>query len=139
MPSNCSAQSNSPKFHRQIFMPDFLKLPSGQVWLEYSDHALEEAEFDRAGNLLGYLPEVFDLDANRPVEVTTDNRLAYDRGLFRVRATPTHDLSLVVCRPEGTRSRVASVWANSVHDTHRSLRTDRYVQPPAARQESDTR
>jgi hypothetical protein len=114
-------------------MPGFLKLPKGRVKLDYSDHALEEAEFDRAGNLLGYLPDVFDFDAHRPIEVTTDQTLAYDRGLFRMSATPTHDLCLVVCRPDGTRSRVASVWANSVRDTHRSLRTDRYVQPPAMR------
>jgi len=127
----------SPRFHRGIYFPPFLKLPKGQVRLEYSDHALEEAEFDRVGSLLDYLPSTFDFDAHEPIEVTTDKTLSYDRGLFRMRATPSHDLCLVVCKPDGARSRVASVWANSVHDTHRSLRTDRYVQPPAGRQETN--
>lgn len=118
------------RFHHQVWLPPFLKLPTGRVALEYSRHALEEAEYDRVGNLLGSLPGSFNFEDHRPVEVTTDGSLQYDRGLYRMRAGPSHDLCLVVCRPEGGRSRVASVWANRVNDTHRSLRRDRYVQPP---------
>lgn len=120
------------QFHRAVWFPDWLKLPGGTAPLEYSRHALEEAEFDRLGDLTALLPTVFDFDAVPPVEVTADARLRFERGLYRVPATKSYDLCLVLCRPEAGRARVASVWANSVTDHHRSLRKERYVPPPVA-------
>lgn len=117
-------------FHSDVFMPEWLDVPRGQTRLDYSRHALEEAEFDRVGNLLGQLPAEFDFDRAKPVEVTTDARLRYERGLYRVPATRDYDLCLVLCRPDGGRARVASVWANRVTDTHKTLRKERYVPPP---------
>lgn len=119
-----------PLFHKDHFLPEWLPLPSGEAALDYSRHALEEAEFDRVANLLGYLPSSFNFSEAKPVEVTTDNRLRYERGLYRIPATKEFDLCLVVCRPEGRKARVASVWANKTQDTHRTLRKERYVPPP---------
>jgi hypothetical protein len=115
-------------FHRDVFLPSAsIQWPSAKtLTLRYSAHAENAAKCDRYGDLTAVLPKFLDMGANAPFEVETDDRLHAIKACYRLPATESLDVVVVVTLPEGN---VKTVWGNLHDDNHKTLQASRYFNP----------
>ena len=114
-------------YHREVYAPVPMFRSPGVVRVHYTDHAREQAETDRYGNMRAYLHKFIDFDEGEIVEVEVTDGLVSKR-LVRIRATKELDLVLAVL----SNGRVTTVWVNQRDDRHSTLNRSKYVQPIAA-------
>lgn len=110
-------------YHVDIGFPADLKLPRGQLALEYSFHARRAAETDRISPYCS-LPGLLDLSAGI-VEVEVKHGKLI-KVVTRQPYSEQVDIVLVVMLTTG---RVKTVWFNRTNDKHRTLDRSRYAIP----------
>lgn len=108
-------------FHRDVYMPAYIKLPSLNVKLNYSHHAKKESVSDRYGKL--NLPEAINLAAFDVIEATVENGEVV-KLLLRGTYDNLKDMCLVII-PQ--KMFVKTVWFNLKSDKHRTLNKSRYA------------
>lgn len=111
------------KYHADIGIPPWVKVPNAAVSLSWTHHARREADKDR-------LPLLASLTTSgaKLFEVVTDDRYQVVRLGYRLAIDDDRDICLVVA-PEGKAWRVVTCWANHKHDSHRTLRREEYESP----------
>lgn len=114
-------------YHRDVYLPESIlrRLPRSPVAVRYTDHAIREAERDRYGCLRRFL--VRRVSLTEPVEVRVRNGKPAS---VLVRYQVADHLDLCMALAPGTHSDgewvVITVWGNSPHDKHTTLRRQRY-------------
>lgn len=111
-------------YHADIRLPDGFRLPSRQVELEWSKHALRAARDDRYGLIDPY--PVLDLSYCRTIEVEMDGRKV-TKLVLRAKWDNDHDIVYVVIPNARNPWFVKTVWMNHRDDTHRTLDRSKYV------------
>lgn len=111
-------------YHTGIFLPQYIRVPNGMWTLEYTGHALREANNDKNGQLT--LPKWLDTRKCTLIEVEVDEQKRIQKLVYRTKMSLTTDLTLAII-PLTRGWLVKSVWGNEVSDTHRTLNTSRYA------------
>ena len=109
-----------PLYHKDVYMPTGLKLPTGTMLLEYGGHARREAFEDRYGKI--DLPTAIDFSQFEVIEVETQGKNV-TKVLYRGTLDSRRDLCIVII-PK--RRFVKTVWVNLKSDKHRTLDTTKY-------------
>jgi len=108
-------------FHKDVFLPKF-PLPQGKLALTYSNHAKQESESDKYGEVI--LPDTLDTEKAQVIEVELDNK-GVAKIVYRLPMTDRRDISLAVI--PGRSLFVKTIWLNPRNDNHRTLNRKRYV------------
>lgn len=113
------------RYHFENGFPPNFQAPLGAFSLRYTQHAERAAARDRHGDLSGVLPDYLDTRNAKLIEVDIDqNRLA--SLLYRIAANDRIDICLAIA-PGRVYWTVKTVWANTKHDNHQTLRKELYV------------
>jgi len=108
-------------YHKDVFMPPGLKLPTGSMSLNYGGHARMESIADRYGSIK--LPNVIDFDNFEPIEVEVNERGKVVKVLYRGSLDNRRDLCIVIIP---SKRFVKTVWVNLKTDKHKTLDTSKY-------------
>lgn len=111
-------------YHKDIGLPPGFRLPSRQVELEWSRHAMQAALDDRYGLIDSY--PVLDLSYCDTIEVELTGRRV-SKLVLRAEWDDDHDIVYVVIPKTPTLYFVKTVWMNHKNDTHKTLDRSRYV------------
>lgn len=106
-------------YHFQLCIPPLYKKPVFEGMLEYSSHALREAQSDRYGSIP--LPERFEARGATLIEVEAVDSVVVKQ-LWRKPIDESRDLVMAITS-EGT---VKTVWVNVRKDKHNTLDPRRY-------------
>lgn len=106
-------------YHFQLCIPHAYQKPVFEGELEYSGHAVREAENDRYGQIS--LPERFVARGARLIEVEAVDAVVVKQ-LWRQKLDESRDLVMAIT-PDGF---VRTVWVNTAADGHRTLDPRRY-------------
>lgn len=115
--------------HYTTGFPPWFKPPTGQLKVQYHEHALAASVMDRYGRLP--CPDVLDLKAFQVVEIETNDR--WPRGptqrvtkyVLRGACDAQRDVVYVV-KYIDNRPTVITMWCNLKSDQHKTLRKDKY-------------
>lgn len=109
------------KYHKDIYLPEIARNLEFVCLLDYTPHALREAQNDRYGAIK--LPKVFDTRQAEMIDVTLDGE-TITRALYRMDYDEGRDLCLVI---EPNTRKGITVWLNEKTDTHATLDKTRYA------------
>lgn len=109
-------------YHKDIGFPDYIKLPSHTVDLQYSNHARQAAANDRYGVIK--LPYSVNLATAELIEIELEGKTPV-KMLLRTKYSTQYDLCIVLA-PGGV---VKTVWLNDKTDTHTTLKKHLYCVP----------
>lgn len=110
-------------YHKDLGFPNTLVMPSGVMFLEYSNHALRASKNDRYTDSI-HLPKAVTIDFSKIVEVETPDNINVTKIVLRIKYSTQCDLCLVIL-PETFV--VKTVWLNRNDDTHFTLDVTKYT------------
>ena len=108
------------KYHADIFMPEWFRLPLGLFRLKFTSHARQEARKDGVT-----LPVYLNTATARLFEMIEEKGRAVKLA-FRIDYTNTLDLCVVVAIDEYPWV-VVTCWVNKKSDRHATLNRSNYV------------
>jgi len=112
---------SSKLYHKELGFPSKLRFPTGRIVLEYTRHALEEAQKDRYGTIK--LPRAIEMSACEVIEAEVVNG-ALNKILVRAPLDEERDICIALL-PQSCK--VKTVWVNVRADCHRTLDKSKYI------------
>lgn len=109
-----------PLYHRVIGFPSPLRIPMGDILLQNSFHARQQAYERRIT-----IPAIVNLADATIIEVETDWHGRVVKTVARFPYDRLRDLTIVML----TNGAVKTVWLNDVDDEHETLDLTRYDRP----------
>jgi len=107
-------------YHKDLGFPSKLRFPTGKIVLEYTRHALEEAQKDRYGSF--NLPRSIEMSECEVIEAELVDG-ALNKILVRKPYDEERDICIVVMHRTG---KVKTVWVNVRGDCHKTLDKSKY-------------
>lgn len=110
-------------FHKDVFIPDFARLPIFEGALTYGRHAQNVSAGDGAQTAID-LPKVFDASKATLVESEVNPQTGeVEKQVWRQSLDAENDLCFAML-PTGF---IKTVWLNAKRDTHATLQRAKYV------------
>jgi hypothetical protein len=111
-------------YHYKLGFPATFRAPRKLFWLNYTDHALSEAEKEEHGAF--GLPKELNTSTALLVQIVLDPKGRLVQATWRVQYDDVFDAVLVV---DPDRSMVVTCWLNRTDDDHPNLDWTRYDLP----------
>lgn len=123
-------------YHSEVFLPEWFKMPSKVVGLEYSSHAQNAMLNDRYGQIVQW--RTLDLNKFDLIEIgVVKQKVIKGVELFvtekvsklvvRGKYDSTHDITFALVPSQTFVWRVKTCWLNMNTDTHNTLDINRYA------------
>ena len=113
-------------YYKEVGFPSSIELPSGKRSVEWSEHAIREAEYDINGKIR-YIDNII-LDSYRIFEVETDKDGQITKFAYRTRYNAKCDV-IYVFMQKGNNLFIRTAWLNRRSDKHTTLNLSKYDTP----------
>lgn len=114
-------------YHKEIGFPIDVKLPEGKFGLEWSEHALREADYDINGKIKP--SNAIIIDPYRIFEIQVEQGKDIVKFCYRTRYNAKCDVVYALIPNGNGAFTVKTAWLNRRSDKHATLNYEKYDKP----------